>query len=165
MWRVEIFVQFSLHLWPSLALHETVNSCLRWRRAMSPPMDSKMNLLERVNCELILGRMNVSVVISDRTIVERFFDIVLSYCIKLLVNYLFLRIYCLYFSLIAQFFQLTMKQSSQIFCFCDYWKYPRVGNKIFTRQYTFLFIPDILTNRDSLPRIRVTKEYSSSWIN
>lgn len=84
---------------------------------MSPPMDSKMNLLERVNCELILGRMNVSVVISDRTIVERFFDIVLSYCIKLLVNYLFLRIYCLYFSLIAQFFRLTMKQSSQIFLF------------------------------------------------
>lgn len=50
---------------------------------MSPPMDSKMNLLERVNCELILGRMNVLVVISDRTIVERFsilfFPIVSNY--------------------------------------------------------------------------------------
>lgn len=118
MWRVEIFVQFSLHLWPSLALHETVNSCLRWRRAMSPPMDSKMNLLERVNWELILGRMNVLVVISDRTIVERFFDIVLFYCIKLLVNYLFLRIYCLYFSLIAQFFSVNNEtKQSDFFVF------------------------------------------------
>lgn len=44
-------------------------------------MDSKMNLLERVNCELILGRMNVLVVISDRTIVSSilFFSIVSNY--------------------------------------------------------------------------------------